>query len=172
MRCKVCKVKFEPKYFNQKTCFDTKCIVQYGKEVKKKEWNKEKKARKEKLKSNSDHIQELQKIFNTFIRLRDKDKPCISCGKQLGSKFDAGHYRSAGGNPELRFNEFNVHAQCVYCNQHLHGNLIDYRKGLIKRIGVDMVEWLEGPHDANKLSIPEIKDLKEYYSKQIKELKK
>jgi hypothetical protein len=71
--------------------------------------------------SYSDHVKELQVIVNKYVRLRDKDKGCISCGTPLLGKYDAGHYYSAGGNPELRFNTDNIHGQCVYCNQHRHG---------------------------------------------------
>lgn len=170
MRCKVCKVKFEPKFFNQKVCLNAKCVLINSKEVKAKEWAKTKKVKKESLKTKQTYVKELQVIFNRFIRLRDKDEPCISCGKKLGTKFDAGHYRSAGGNPELRFEENNVHAQCVYCNQHLHGNLINYRLGLIERYGLAVVDWLEIQHEPKHYSIDELKKMKEYYKQQIKKL--
>lgn len=170
MRCKICKEKFNPKFFLQKTCLNAKCILEYSKQDKAKNWKVEKKFRKESLKTLSDYKKELQVLVNRFIRLRDKDKPCISCLQPLKLKFDAGHYRSQGGNPELRFNELNIHAQCVYCNQHLHGNLINYRINLIKRIGLEKVEWLEGKHEVNKQSKEEIKELKILYKQKIKEL--
>ena len=37
-RCKVCKDKFEPKYFLQKTCFEPSCILEWKNKVKAKEW--------------------------------------------------------------------------------------------------------------------------------------
>lgn len=170
MRCKVCRTKFEVKFFNQKTCFDPSCVLEFSKKEKLNNWKAKKKVIKESLKTNSEHRKELQVLVNKFIRLRDKNKPCISCLKPLNNKFDAGHYRSSGGNPELTFNEFNIHAQCVYCNRYLHGNLIDYRINLIKRIGLDKVEWLEGKHEPLKLSIAEIKEMKEEYKQKIKEI--
>jgi len=169
-RCKICKDKFEPKYFLQKTCLEPICVLGWSKKLIEKEWKKEKKAIKESLKTNADHVRELQVIFNKFIRLRDKDKGCISCGTALVNKYDAGHYRSAGGNPELRFKESNVHGQCVYCNQHRHGALIDYRKGLIKRIGLEEVELLENRIIPMKYSIPELIELKVIYKDKIKNL--
>lgn len=171
-RCKVCKDKFDPKYFLQKVCLDPSCILEWSKKVKAKEWKKEKKQIKESLKTNADYVRELQVIVNKFIRLRDKDKGCISCGVSFTTKYDAGHYRSAGGNPELRFKEANIHGQCVYCNQHLHGNLIEYRKGLIKRIGLEEVELLENYIIPMKYSIPELIELKVIYRDKIKELNK
>lgn len=79
--------------------------------------------------------------FNAFIRERDQDQPCISCGefKQLM----AGHYYSGGHYPETRFNEDNVNGQCERCNYYLSGNLIEYRKGLEKKIGIERLEKLD-----------------------------
>lgn len=82
-----------------------------------------------------------EKHFNKYIRERDKDKCCISCGNPCHS--DAGHYYSGGHYPELRFNEMNVHGQCRSCNSFKHGNLIEYRKGLEKRIGLKEIETLD-----------------------------
>lgn len=82
-----------------------------------------------------------QNHFNEYIRNRDEGKPCISCGRYY--ELQAGHYYSAGHYPELRFDENNVHGQCVHCNMYLSGNLIEYRKGLIKKIGEKEVERLD-----------------------------
>jgi hypothetical protein len=131
-------------------------------------WRKEKKERSERLKTRSEWMQDLQDVFNTFIRTRDKDKPCISCGTFTG-KMNAGHYKSVGGSPELRFNELNVHKQCEYCNTHLSANLIEYRIGLVKRIGVDIVEFLERKdHAPLKLTVEEIKEQIKVYKEKIK----
>jgi len=174
VRCKNCKNTFEVTYFNQKFCKREECLTaayDYAKKQKAKQWNKEKKVRNEKLKTRSQHLNELQKIFNKYIRERDKEQPCISCGKPLKGKFDAGHYRSVGSSPELRFEENNVHGQCVYCNQHLHGNLIEYRKHLIDRVGLHVVEWLELNHEPKKYTIQEIKELKTEYRERVRGLK-
>jgi hypothetical protein len=131
-------------------------------------WRKEKKERKEALKTRSEWMQDLQDVFNTFIRTRDKDKPCISCGTFTG-KMNAGHYKSVGGSPELRFNELNVHKQCEYCNTHLSANLIEYRIGLVKRIGVEQVEFLERKdHAPLKITVEEIKEQIKVYRDKIK----
>ena len=79
--------------------------------------------------------------FRAWIRKRDQEKPCISCGRY--TTLEAGHYYSAGHYPSLEFNEDNVHGQCDRCNRHLHGNSIEYRKGLIERIGGVRVEMLD-----------------------------
>jgi hypothetical protein len=71
--------------------------------------------------------------FRAWIRKRDEGMQCISCGSY--NTTDASHYYSAGHYPELEFHPMNVHASCKKCNTFLHGNLIEYRKGLINRIG-------------------------------------
>ena len=71
--------------------------------------------------------------FHKFIRNRDKNQPCISCGKY--TTLQAGHFYSAGNHPSVRFNEYNVHGQCKKCNYFLSGNLLPYRENLITKIG-------------------------------------
>lgn len=96
------------------------------------------------IKVKSDSIPKLTKkaqdIFNRWIRNRDQDKGCISCGSSVDH---AGHYLSAGHHGHLRFNEMNVNGQCLRCNNFLHGNLINYRQGLVNRYGEQKVLYLE-----------------------------
>lgn len=87
------------------------------------------------------------KYFNRFIRQRDsKDGvfTCISCGVMKSvDKMHAGHYLSAGHHAVVRFDERNVHGQCHHCNTFLHGNLLNYRKGLERKLGLIQVADLE-----------------------------
>ena len=134
------------------------------------------KERKEKLKTRNDYIKETQVAFNAYIRERDKDQACICCGKplgesQVGGGYDAGHYRSTGSAPHLRFHEDNCHAQRKHCNNWKAGNAVDYRLGLIKRIGLERVEALEANNEPAKWSIDELKAIRDYYRKKLKELK-
>jgi hypothetical protein len=81
------------------------------------------------------------KVFNSYIRERDKALGCISC--PTGSVDHAGHYMNAGQHSALKFDENNVHGQCVGCNCYKHGNLIRYRQGLVNKIGETAVKELE-----------------------------
>ena len=76
--------------------------------------------------------------FHKFIRNRDQDQPCISCGKY--TTLQAGHFYSAGHNPSVKFNEYNVHGQCKRCNYFLSGNLLPYKQNLIKKIGQEQFD--------------------------------
>ncbi|MBS5839478.1 MAG: recombination protein NinG [Pseudomonas sp.] len=135
------------------------------------------KVRKEKLKTRSDHMREAQQAFNEFIRWRDQlaGHPCISSGKPLdwsGNAVDAGHYRSVGSAPHLRFDERNCHAQSKQDNRFLSGNAVDYRIGLIARIGQEAVDALESDQSVRKYTVDEIKAIKAAYRAKTKELKK
>ena len=171
-RCKNCREKFEAKHFNQKYCFDSECVKAWVKSAKQKNWKKEKKELKEKLETVQSLTKKAQTYFNAYIRARDKHKTCVSCDKPLGSKFDAGHYYSAGGFGSVRFNELNVHGQCVYCNQHLHANLLNYQIGIEQRIGGEaLIELHEQAHQVRKYTRQELRDIIETYKKKTKEIK-
>ncbi|QXG49201.1 recombination protein NinG [Pseudomonas viridiflava] len=130
------------------------------------------KVRKEKLKSRSDHMKDTQTAFNAWIRERDAALPCVSCGRDHQGQWHAGHFRSAGGHPELRFEPLNVWKQCAPCNTHKSGDLVNYRAELVRRIGITNVEWLEGPHEPQKYTIEELKTLTAKYRALTRELKK
>ena len=83
----------------------------------------------------------LVKLFHKFIRERDKDKPCISCGQY--TTLQAGHFYSGGHYSALRFDEVNVHGQCLRCNYFLSGNLNNYRINLEKKIGTERLKQLD-----------------------------
>lgn len=85
-------------------------------------------------------LNKAQRVFNTYIRKRDRTKRCISCN---GEVEQAGHYLTVTKNTALRFNVDNVHGQCIECNCFKHGNIVEYRKGLINRIGEEKVLKLE-----------------------------
>ncbi len=177
-KCKECSEVFQKERPTQFLC-SPKCGYEYAKkqtkkkqEKKLKEINKDVRERKEKLKTKSDYEKELQKIVNTFIRLRDKDKLCVSCDKPLINKFDAGHFYPAGSYKNLRFNEDNIHGQCVHCNRDKHANLLEYRPRLIKRIGIERVEELDRLRNIPaKYTIPELIGMKVIYKDKIKQLK-
>jgi len=171
-----CKEKFEPRGANQIVC-SPECAYELQKkknEKVRKEMQKQDRAKiremKLKLKTHSKWIQELQVIFNKYVRLRDKNLPCISCGTQKDVRWSAGHYFPAGSYPMVRFDEDNVWKQCWNnCNKNRHGNLANYKIGLIERVGENRFQELEErTRIPLKLTIPEIIELKTYYKQLIK----
>jgi hypothetical protein len=89
------------------------------------------------------------KHFNTFIRRRDAPDgfgTCISSGQSLivpSKNAQAGHFYPGGKFSQLKFNEDNVHLQGKSDNYFAGGNLLEYRKNLIKKIGIKRVEKLD-----------------------------
>lgn len=147
-RCKICKEKFEPRFSSfQKTCLNESCIANWYLQEKEK---KEKNAwsdRKKELERTSISLPALKakakRLFQAWIRQRDKDKPCISCGTKESKQWDGGHYKKAEVYSGVIFHEFNVNKQCVYCNRDLHGNEAEYRKALVRLHGEQKVAEFE-----------------------------
>jgi hypothetical protein len=170
MKCKNCKAEFTPVRFNQKFCFDSFCVKVWVELEKEKQWKKKKKVLKDELQTVQELTKLAQVVFNKYIRLRDKDKLCVSCGSKLGSKFDAGHYFSSGGHKAVTFDEDNVHGQCVTCNQHKHGNLLNYQIGIQQRIGADrLIELHSRAHDVKKWTKDELNEIIKRYKTKINE---
>lgn len=184
-KCKnpACGISFPPQRLGQAVC-SPKCGLAI-KDVNQAKARKslaqverrEIKVRKEKLKSRGEHMREAQQAFNEYVRTRDQAAGhlCISSGKPLdwsGNAVDAGHYRSVGSAPHLRFDERNCHAQSKQDNRFLSGNAVDYRIGLIARIGQEAVDALEADQSVRKYSVEQIKGIKAYYRAKTRELKR
>ena len=179
-KCRVatCRASFVPSRMGQAVC-SPKCglaIKDVNQEKARKSLaqveRREIKVRKEKLKSRADHARDTQKAFNEWVRLRDADLPCVSCGRHHDGQYHAGHYRTVAANPEIRFEPLNVHKQCAPCNNHKSGDIVNYRIELVKRIGAEAVEWLEGPHEAKKYTVDELKAITAEYRAKTRELKR
>lgn len=188
-RCTYCK-KYKPVvegitapigFFCDKKCrFDyaTKKPVELKKKTVKR-INKEFNQKKKQFKDNDRplRLKAAQHAFNAFVRKRDELLPCISClenreetATHKGSNFHAGHYKSVGAKPELRFNELNCHKQCAHCNNFLSGNMENYRINLIGRIGEKEVLELEKEHAPKKYTCQELKEIELKYKRKLKEL--
>ena len=194
-RCGICRIMFTPARKSQAVCESVECALAHGKlpESQAKTHKaladigrKEIEVRKQALKSRSEYMREAQTAFNRFIRLRDKDLPCICCGSYgpgedwlTGGKWDAGHFLGRGAYPELRFVEDNVHKQLKTCNAGsskyaAKGRTVaqGYRERLIVKIGLDRVLELEGPHEPKKYTVEQLKAITAEYRAKTRELKK
>jgi 5-methylcytosine-specific restriction endonuclease McrA len=153
-------------------CCTPECAQEYARIEREKKDRKETRTKLTALKTRSEWLKEAQVEFNRYIRERDRDLPCISCGRFHGGSYDAGHYRSVGAAPHLRFNEDNCWRQCVPCNQHKAGNAIEYRIHLVERIGTERVSSLESDNSVRKWSIDDAKRIKAEYRDKFKELQR
>lgn len=190
-RCSYCNNLYKPARPMQpgRVCNEVECMAAYAEEELARRRNKQAKAEriaamesrkvirlaKEKLKTRRDWLKEAQIAFNAYIRERDRDKPCISCGtslenEEVGGGYDCGHYRSVGSAPGLRFDEHNANGQCKKCNRYLAGRAVDYRRGLIARLGAGPVERLESDNEPRKWTIESLKAIKAHYVQKRKDL--
>jgi len=129
-----------------------------------------------KAKTTGQLIKQLQPIYNRWIRLRDFDKPCISCGEYFEfDETDAGHFYAKSGYSGLRFEPNNTNKECRKCNRFDESHLIGYAENLKAKIGE--VEYKElklkaADYKANgkKWSRGELREKIEYYKQKVKEL--
>lgn len=138
----------------------------------------ETKRKLEKFKTKNQWVADVQVAFNQFIHARDKDQPCICCGKFFdaadtltGGKWDAGHYLSRGAHPNLRFDERNVHRQIKGHNRPGGTTRAAFRDGMAVRIGLAAVEALEADHAPRHYTIDQLKAMKAEYQAKLKALK-
>lgn len=191
-KCRVCKDKFPVELPNQIVCCPS-CALAWNfkqqandKDKKEKAFRAETKRLKQTIKPRGKWVAEAQKEFNKYIRLRDMGDPCISCGLNdheiapgPTGTWDCGHFIGVGANCTIRFEEDNAHRQCYLCNRGSASKRDrkgikretvskEYKKRLIDKIGIERVEWLEGPHPVAKLSIEALKEIKEEYKNRVK----
>lgn len=175
-KCRCCKKLFTPHKSTQIVC-SPKCAIEYAnakiKKQVKKESLKKKKEFIESTMTTSDWKKKLQTVFNKYIRLRDLEKGCVSCDTPLHNrKYDAGHFYPTTYQC-LRFDEENVHGQCVRCNRDMHGNIHEYRKRITNRITKEQLQWLDdNRYQAFKWTKEDYIEKIEYYKKKIKEYDK
>lgn len=181
-KCRVCTTVFVPARSTQTVCSPA-CAGAWSKKLAeekaaraRREERKSMKERAEKIKTRSEHLAELQDAVNAYVRLRDINDPCISCDKPATwqGQWHASHFKSVGHAPGLRFNLLNIHKACSVCNKWKSGNYAGYKPRLEKKIGKEMVDWLEGPagNEPLKITVAEIKELKKFYRAEVRRLKK
>lgn len=187
-KCTVCREWFYPARSEQYVC-SYECACVHGKAAndaaKAEKQRKEKKRRMEQEKADRKRqaerrqavkplryfIKQAQHAFNEFIRYRDRHLTCVSCDRHHEGQYHAGHFRTTGANPELRFNEDNCHKQCSVCNNHLSGNLTAYRPALIAKIGQARFDALMGPHALPKWTRDDYIRIRDEYRAKLKALK-
>jgi hypothetical protein len=47
---------------------------------------------------------------------------------------------------------------------------LEYRKNLVKKLGIEKVEWLESKHPPKKWTIEELQEIKKIYKQKCKEI--
>lgn len=171
VKCTECETPFLKQRMGQ-TCCGSYCAAVAGRKASAKEERKTDKARMLAIEPLEYFLKITERACNAYIRYRDRNDPCISCGRTDATIWNAGHYVSVGANRTLRFHEDNIHKQCARpCNKDLGGNHLKYRPRLIVKIGAERVEWLEGWHAPIKMTREYANERTAYFRAKLKELK-
>jgi hypothetical protein len=127
-------------------------------------------AKKSNLKTRKDAA---KKACHDYIRVRDSGKPCICCGKPLGTNYHAGHFLESGNNPQIRYDEDNIHGQRLDCNFFRGGDSGSYKENLIDKIGEFAVNQLLNLQGGTVKRTPDdYLVIEKYYKEKLKELQK
>ncbi|CDG95588.1 Protein ninG [Xenorhabdus bovienii str. puntauvense] len=186
-KCEICRVWFHPKHDHVWWCSPehgaelgmrrqdrkyekAKQKLERERRQKEVEARDKLKTRRLAVKPLSHFARQAQTAFNAFIRERDCGHPCISCGRNTGAKMNAGHYRTVGSCPELRFDEDNCHIQCEHCNSYLSGNIENYTPRLIEKIGQSRFDRLMSHHALPKRKREDYERIRDNYKDRLKEL--
>lgn len=179
--CPICSTEYIPRSSLQKVCHNYKCAIAFNKqrdaEIAAREQRKRDKEARAKWRERKAEVKPLkhwedmtQRVVNDYIRERDRDLPCISCGTWTTVQWEAGHFRSRGKASHLRYHEDNIHAQCHHCNVHLSGNQQQYRINLIAKIGAERVEALENNNTPHRYTREELDAIRKRYRALLREL--
>lgn len=119
-------------------------------------------------------IYELDRIFSLYIRLKDSIRGmarCVTCGSVRHYKeMQNGHFIPRG-KFATRWDEMNCHVQCPECNEGLNGNLVQYRRYMNMKYGVQAVQDLQLKSViGEKITTPQIREMITYYRDKVKSL--
>jgi hypothetical protein len=169
-----CRVRFTPRNSLQQAC-SLDCAMSVSRERAAKAEKRAAMQRRrqqaddrERVKTRRQLMSEATAAVHRLVRELDEGWPCITCDRLVvdddlitGSRWHAGHYRSRGSAPELRFDARNIHRQCAACNRPGGHTAAEYRDGLLRRYGIAMVEWLDGPHPVLRLSADDLRRVRD-----------
>lgn len=118
------------------------------------------------------YLKKAERACNAYIRARDAGQGCISCGRHDAEIWNAGHFISVGANSTLRYDEDNIHLQCARpCNKDKGGNIVEYRKALLLKIGPERLARLEGWHAPVKRTVADVLAIEAHYKAKLRALK-
>lgn len=190
--CPQCRKKFTAEEKAAHRLIHPECIEAYAEaEAAKAERKKAKELRalqrieraadrkkREELKPRAKWLAECQVIVNKIVRLTAlrRGEGCYTCGatpeQKFGGTYDAGHFRSVGSAPHLRFWMPQIKLQCIVCNRHKGGMALAFRRALIREHGNEWVERLEAMNHIAKFDIDYLKRFKTVMGKKLRRLEK
>jgi len=183
-KCRGCSSAFMPVRPTQVVC-GLMCGLEVGRKKRlaqeakaAREEKKVDRVQREKLKPRSKWLSECQYIVNRYQRLKAlaRGEGCFTCGakpaQKFGGTYDAGHFRSVGSAPHLRFWMPQIRLQCIVCNRHKGGMALAFRRALVEEHGAEWVEALEAMQHIAKFDIPYLTRFKAVMGKRLRRLEK
>lgn len=189
-KCRICRQEYMPQRPMQVTCGQYECQVSYGvavaekskakREAKaKKEMAEQRKAERKATKERRKELAPLQhfkkaaeKAVNAFVRERDAEQPCISCGTNDALEWHAGHFIPVGRSSFLRYTPANIAKQCSACNVFGAGKATEFEVGLVARIGRSAVDQLKSSPRLRAWTREELEAIEAEFKTKLKELRK
>lgn len=178
--CRICKTKFAPRSSTTVVC-SIECAIENNKrnadrlEARRKVIAKrEHKQALEAIKRPQEWFDDCKKIAQKYARIRDKDDGCISCdkGPNWWGQWHGSHFMPAGNNKAVALNLLNINKACSECNNHKSGNLVVYQDKLIKKIGLEKVEWLKSQKQPHRFDVDYLKKYKRVMGKRLRRLER
>ena len=190
-KCRVCQTEYTPARMGQKVC-SPGCAIQDVQKTKLREYRKETRELKEKIKTTAQRKTAAQNAVNRYVKARDrlrflsqgKRPECISCGNTNPAiQYCAGHYKTRGAHPELALDPKNIHLQCnKRCNEQLSGNINGdkttrgYNAGIVAWYGEDegsqLIEYLTKYHPPKNYTHEDLEEIRKKYNKLALECEK
>ncbi len=189
-RCKICRDKFEARYFLQKACLNPACLAEWSKLDREKKADEKFKVKKKEFNLSDVKYQHslTQPVYNRMRVLQEKkwfkerglDPECISCGKK-NMDWCCGHFKTRGSQGNLRYVQENTYLQCnKYCNMSLSGNINGtkttrgYINGLSDRFGVEeaarIIDLCEANTKVKKWTGSELELMRKGFNAEIRKL--
>lgn len=119
------------------------------------------------------------KLFSIYIRQRDclettgskEWGECVTCNETFSfDQLDAGHFIGGRHSSNL-FSEKGCHGQCRRCNRFKNGNVLEYRRQIVKLYGEGAdLKLEEEARKIKKFTVDELLKLEAELKKKIKEM--
>lgn len=166
-----CTEKFVPRTMAHIVC-SPYCALQIAAAKREKAEKKDIRERREKLKTRSDYLRELQVVVNKYVRIRDTMLGCVSCDRlsTWDGQWHGSHFRSVAAASAVRFNLWNINKSCSICNNWKSGNLSEYEPRLRAKIGNEKVDWLRSQNHRAEYSVEYLIRFKKIFLRKIKRL--
>ncbi len=175
--CKYCKQPFVPERPGAIVC-SVPCAIGLAEKKREKavlegvrEMQRQVKARREAIQPLQYWLKRAERAVNAYVRERDREQPCISCGTFDAETWHAGHWISVGASSALRYDLANINRQCRQCNWFEGGRSADYEARLPAKIGQAEVDRLKHAKRERKWTREECQQIEAEFKAKTKELK-